>query len=169
MPEYQFLGETNAVPYDAFGHVVMRRFIDVADLILHPEKLALAASPNTPLTTFPGFVSGAILNVFHVPAGFCGHSGGVYIESADSTQPSATIAMGDGDHTAGWMAAVALSDPSWQGTIPADAYGSASYDNYGYIVADTIDILHAVQPTIDAKYHVYMMGVKAFDLLGADV
>jgi len=169
MPEYQFLGESNAVTYDAFGYVVLKKFIDVADLVLNPQKLALASAPNTPLSSFPGFVSGAILNVFHVPAGFVALSGGVYIEEADSTQTSATIELGDGDATAGWMAANALDGAEWLGTVAADAYGSTSYDNYAYIVDDTIDLVHAVQTTIDAKYHVYLIGMKGFDLLGANV
>ena len=169
MPEYQFLGETNCVTYDAFGYVVMKKFIDVADLILNPQKLALAASPNTPLTTFPGFVSGSILNVFHVPARFVGLSGGSYIEEADSTQTSAAFTIGDGSETAGWQAVVALDGASWQGTLNDDAYGPDYMVGHAYIVADTIDLLHSVQTIVDAKFHVYVMGFKAFDLLGADV
>ena len=169
MAEYQFLGEGNAVPYDAFGYTVLRKFIDVADLVLYPQKLALASTPTVPLSAFTGFASGDILNVFHIPAGFVGVCGGSYIETADSTQTTAAFAIGDGGNTAGFQAAAAVDGASWQGTLDSDAYGGATRTGYGYIVADTIDLLFSVQTMIDAAFHVYIIGCKAFDLLGADV
>jgi hypothetical protein len=163
---YQFIGETNSVPYDAFGHVCLKKYIDMADLILHPEKLALASAPNVPLTSFAGFLgaSSDILQLFHVPAGFHGLCGGSYIQAAD-TNTSATIALGDGDNTAGYTTAAALDGVSFQGTIgTTDAYGPAVQFGKGYKVADTIDILFGVATPIDAKVHFYIMGRKAFDI-----
>ena len=162
---YQFLGETNAVAYEAPGYVVLKKYIDVADLIANPQKLALASAPNTPLSAFTGFAgaSGDILQVFHVPAGFVGISGGSYIQAAD-TATTATFTIGDGDNTAGWQLATALDGASWQGTVNDDAYGGDDMTGYGYIVDDTIDLLFATATAIDAKFHVYLIGVKAFDI-----
>lgn len=163
---YQFLGESNAVTYDAFGYTVLKKYIDVADLVSNPQKLALASAPNAPLTTFAGFAgaSSDILQVFHVPAGFVGITGGSYIQAADGTQTTASIALGDGGNTAGWQAAAALDGASWQGTVNDDAYGGDNMTGYGYAVADTIDILFGTQITVDAKFHVYLIGFKAFDI-----
>jgi len=169
MPEYQFLGETNAVTYDAFGYVVMKRFIDFADLVLNPQKLALASSPNTPLSAFAGMATGATLNIFHVPAGFVVKAAGMYIEAADTVQPTGTLNMGDGAQAAGFMVAEALDGAGVTQTILTDAYGSSNMESRIYTEADTIDMVCATQAIVDAKIHVYVMGFKGFDLLGADV
>ena len=162
---YQFLGETNAVPYEAPGYVVLKKYIDFADLILHPEKLALASAPNVPLSSFAGFVgaSSDILQVFHVPAGFVALGGGTYYQSAD-TATTCTIAMGDGDNTAGYQAAAALDGASLQNTIKTDAYGTDNVVMKGYSAADTIDLLFATATAINAKIHVFLIGMKCFDI-----
>jgi hypothetical protein len=163
---YQFMGETNSVPYDAFGYVCLKKYIDIADLILHPEKLALASAPNVPLTSFAGFVgaSSDVLQLFHVPAGFVAVSAGTYYQTADSA-PTASIALGDGSATAGYQTAAALNGASWQGTIgTTDAYGPAIMCGHGYAVADTIDALFATATAISAKIHFYVIGVKGFDI-----
>ena len=171
MPEYQFLGETNAVPYDAFGYVVMKKFVDVAELILHPEKLALAASPNTPLSSFTGFAgaSGAILNVFHLPAGFVLKFCGMYVESAD-TAPTTTVSLGIASYAASGMLATVLTPAGLLAhTIVTDGWGCDLVNAKGFTAADTLDATFAVATSIDAKLHFFCEGYKAFDLLGADV
>jgi hypothetical protein len=119
-----------------------------------------------PLTSFAGFLgaSSDILQLFHVPAGFHALCGGTYFQTGD-TNSSATIALGDGDNTAGFMTAEAINGASFQGTIgTTDAYGPAVQFGKGYKVADTIDALFGVATPIDAKIHVYIMGMKSFDI-----
>lgn len=164
MSEYQFLGEAAAVPYDAPGYVVLKKYIDFADLVANPQKLALASTPNTPLSAFAGFVAADVLNVFHVPAGFVVKAAGMYIQAADTLQPTGTIAIGDGSETAGFMAAEALDGAGATQTILTDAYGSSNIESRVYSAADTIDLLGAVQTIVDAKIHIYVMGFKAFDI-----
>jgi hypothetical protein len=169
--EYQFLGEKNAVPYDAFGNVVMHTFVDVADLILHPEKLALASTPTVPLTAFAGFVgaSSDILNVFHIPAGMIVRFAGMYVETAD-TAPTTTIALGIAGATGALMVATVLTPAGLLAhTIVGDAYGADNVMAKGFVAADTIDAIFATATAIDAKLHFFLEGYKAFDLLGADV
>jgi hypothetical protein len=161
---YQFFGESNAITYDAFGFCVLKRQIDIGNLVLNPGKLALAASPTLQLTTFPGLISGDVLQVFHVPAGFVGICGGSYIQAADGTQTTASFNLGDGGNAAGYQAAAAVDGASWQGTLNDDAYGGDNMIGYGYIVDDTIDITIATQTMVDAIFHVYVIGVKAFDI-----
>jgi hypothetical protein len=167
---YQFLGETNAIAYESSGYVVMKKYIDFADLILNPQKLALASAPNTPLSAFAGFVgaSSDILQVFHVPAGFHVLAGGSYIQAA-ATATTATFTLGDGDSTAGLQLATALDGVSGQWTLNDDAYGGDYMTGKSYIVADTIDMLFATATPVDGKVHVWAIGFKCFDLLGADV
>jgi hypothetical protein len=169
MATYQFLGETNAVPYGAPGYVVLKRFIDLGDLVLNPQKLALASAANTPLSSFAGIVAADVLQIFHVPAGFVVKAAGMYIETADTLQPTGTLTIGDGSSTAGFMAAEALDGAGATQTILTDAYGSSNMESRVYSAADTIDMLGATQTLVDAKFHVYVMGFKGFDLLGADV
>jgi hypothetical protein len=169
--EYQFLGEKNAIPYDAFGNVVMHTFVDVADLILHPEKLALASTPTVPLTAFAGFVgaSSDILNVFHVPAGFIARFAGMYVELAD-TAPTTKISLGIGGETAGFMVATVLTPAGLLAhTLVDDAYGTDNVCGVGFVADDTIDAAFTVATSIDAKLHFFLEGYIAFNLLGADV
>jgi hypothetical protein len=169
--EYQFLGESAAIPYDAFGNVVMRKFIDVADLIANPGKLALTSAPTVPLTTFTGFDGTAsdILNVFHLPAGFVLKVAGMYVETAD-TAPTTTLALGIAGATGAAMLATVLTPATLLAhTIVTDAYGCDNVVAKGFIVADTLDAIFAVAKSIDAKIHLFCEGYKAFDLLGANV
>jgi len=71
MASYAFTGRGAALPYqDPGSTMVLHREIDVADIVANnPGKLALAASPQTALSSFTGFVQNDILEVFEVPAG----------------------------------------------------------------------------------------------------
>ena len=169
MATYQFLGETNALPYGVHGHVVLKRFIDFADLVSNPQKLATAADPTVPLSAFAGLISADVLQVFHVPAGFVVKAAGFYFEAIDGTEPTCKFQLGDGDSAAGYAAAtVGTAGTAWQ-TVLTDAYGSSAMESRIYLAADTIDITMSVEDTVDAKIHVYVMGFLAFNLLGADV
>ena len=169
MSTYQFLGETEAIPYGAPGYVVLKKFIDLGDLVTNPQKLALASAPNTPLSSFAGLATADVLQIFHVPAGFVVKAAGMYIEAADSVQPTGTLNMGDGASAAGYMVAEAMDGAGVTQTILTDAYGSSNMESRIYTAADTIDMTCATQALVDATFHVYAMGFLAFNLLGADV
>jgi hypothetical protein len=169
MAEYQFLGETNAIPYGVHGHVVLRKFIDFADLVSNPQQLALTATPNVPLSVFAELATADIINIFHVPAGFVVKAFGMYPEAIDTVQAGAKLHAGDGASAAGYMAANLLTATVGIQTILTDAYGSSNMESRQYLVADTIDIIGSVAVIVDAKVHFYCMGFQGFDLLGADV
>lgn len=169
MATYQFLGETNAVPYGVHGHVVLRRYIDLAVLVLNPQMLALASAPTVPLSSFAGIATADVLQIFHVPAGFVVKAAGMYIQAADTVQPTGTLTIGDGSSTAGYMVAEAMDGAGATQTILTDAYGSTNMESRIYTADDTIDMLGATQALVNAKFHVWVMGFLGFNLLGADV
>ena len=169
MAEYQFLGETNALPYGVHGHVVLRRFVDFADLVANPQKLATAAAPTVPLSAFAGFVAADILNMFHVPAGFVVKAAGFYNQTIDTLQPTATISMGDGTSADGYATATVMTAGTAVQTILSNDYGSSNMESRVYLEVDTIDITGSVQTIVDAAAHFWVMGFLGFNLLGADV
>jgi hypothetical protein len=166
---YQFKGETGAVTYDAFGFTVLKKFVDFADLVSNPQKLALASAPTVGLSSFAGLASGDTLQMFHVPAGFVAFKAGMYPEAIDTVQAGAKLQMGDGDAAAGYFAANLLTATVGIQTILTDGYGSSTLESKPYLVADTIDVVGSVAAIVDAKVHFYVIGCKCFDLLGANV
>jgi len=162
MAEYQFIGESNAVAYEAPGYVVMKKYVDVAALIAAPQMLALASAPNTPLTSFTGFAAADVVNLFHVPAGFVARMAGMYVQSADTN--AATIALGIGGATAAFMAATAINSTGATITVVGDAYGANSLMAKEFVANDTVDALLASATAIDAKIHFFLEGYKAFDI-----
>jgi hypothetical protein len=168
---YQFLGETEAIPYDSNGRVLLKKSIDVADLIANPQKLALASAPTVPLSAFTGFDGTAsdVLNVFHLPAGFVHKLSGMYVEAAD-TAPTTKISLGIGGAVAAAMLATVLTPAGLLAhTIVTDAYGTDTVCAKGFTAADTLDAVFSVAKSIDAKLHFFVEGYKAFDLLIANV
>jgi len=163
MATYQFLGETNALPYETRDSVVLRRYVDFADLILNPQKLSLASAPNVPLSSFAGLAAADVLQLFHIPAGTLVSGMGMYAQAID-TNATGTIALGDGSSTAGWMAATATTAGAVTTTVVGDAYGSDNYNFLAYKAADTLDALGATATLIDAKVHFFAIAMKAFDI-----
>lgn len=164
--EYQFLGETAAVTYDAFGYVVLKKYVDVADLIANPQKLALASAPNVPLSSFAGFAgaSSDVLNLFHLPAGFVIRFGGMYVQTAD-TAPTTKVSLGIGGATAALMLATVLTPAGLvANTIVTDAYGTDTVCGKAFGTADTLDAAFTVATAIDAKLHFWVEGYKGFDI-----
>jgi hypothetical protein len=146
----------------------MRKFIDIAQLVLHPEMLSLASLPMVGLSTFAGFASGDTLEIFQIPAGSYCRFAGSYYQTADENT-SAAIEMGDGDDPNGFQAAAALNGASLQHTTVGLGYGANTVMAVGYETADTIDALFSAATAISAKVHFFCEYRKAFTLLGADV
>jgi len=163
--EYQFKGETNAIPYNAFGFAVLQKRVDIPDLILNPDKLALASAPTVGLTSFTSFDGTAsdILNVFHVPAGFMVISGGIRV--ATSGTASTTAELGIGGNTAALMATSTPLDAAADtivNTLNDDAFGGDYMQGYTFAAADTIDILFAGAADILGIYDVFAVGMKVY-------
>lgn len=98
MATYTFLGAGAGVPYDPSpGAVTLQKKIDLPDLIANPGKLALAATPNTQLTSFSGFVQNDILEIFKVPDGFVLKELGNVIATAEGE--TANITYGNNSTT----------------------------------------------------------------------
>jgi hypothetical protein len=166
---YQFNGEKPTFVYTpSAGVVVMRKFIDIAQLVLHPEMLSLASLPMVGLSTFAGFASGDTLEVFQIPAGSFVRIAGTYYETVDENTDAA-IEMGDGNDTNGFQAAAVLDGASLQFTTVALGYGTNNVCGIGYKVADTIDALFSANTALSARIHFFAEYRKAFTLLGADV
>ena len=68
MATYTFTNRGAAVTYEAPFRTALTRNIDLPDLVANPGKLALAATPTVPLSTFSGFVEDDVLEMFEVPA-----------------------------------------------------------------------------------------------------
>jgi hypothetical protein len=91
MATYDFKGAGHALPYDASGFTALRVKVNLPALIAAPQNLALAATPNTPLTSFSGMVQNDILNVFSLPRGFSILQAGVRVTTAEGATAAATM------------------------------------------------------------------------------
>jgi hypothetical protein len=143
MATYCFCGESannNAMPYGEFGNSVFRRKVDLPYLIANPGKLALASAPNTPLSSFSGFVQNDILELFQVPIGFVPYMCALRVKTAEGATAASTIGCNAGFDTgsavtAGLLAAGDLnasadtmicSGATAGQSAAADAYGSSA-------------------------------------------
>jgi hypothetical protein len=91
MATYDFHGAGHALPYDASGFTALRKKVDLPALIAAPQNLALAATPNTSLTSFSGMVQNDVLNVFSLPRGFLVQVAGVRVTTAEGATAAATL------------------------------------------------------------------------------
>ena len=160
---YTFKGMANQIPYDAFGFAVLKKNINIGELVASGYgKLALASAPTVGLTSFSGFAgaSSDVLQVFGIPAGTLVTGMGIRISSADTN--AATAALGDGNNTAGWGAAKAINATGNQITLKNDAYGPDNVSGVLYTAADTLDILFASATAIDAVLDVWAIVQKVY-------
>ena len=164
MAEYQFKGESNALPYDAFGFCVLRKRIDWPAMIATDfNKLALSSAPTVGLTSFAGFVAADILNVFHIPKGTWVLSGGIRISTPGTS--SVTGELGIGGNTAALVATGsdlnAAADTVYY-TVNDDAYGGDYFQGFPFNAADTIDLLGAGATDILGIYDVWAVCAKVW-------
>ena len=69
MATYTYKGEGYSLPYDAPGMQIVRRRLDIPDLIAN-GGLALASAPSVPTSlAATGFAQTDILDIFHFPKG----------------------------------------------------------------------------------------------------
>ena len=143
MATYDFLGAGHSLPYDAFGFSVLKAKVDLPALIAAPQKLALAATPNTPLTSFSGMVQNDILNVFSVPRGTLIINCGIRVTTAEGATAAATIGYDATTHLGvadpnGLIATIDLNTAAaTNGTYTLGEVGSAGgFDNVSGVVFD---------------------------------
>lgn len=98
-----------------------------------------------------------VYRMIYVPAGCVVRRAWVVTISAESTNTTATIALGDGDSTAGFMTATVPS--TTVNAVTAEVYtGTAAYsiiDGKYYASADTIDVLVGTAAFTDGIYDIY--------------
>lgn len=175
---YHYYKQGYALPYNAFGHCILRQHLDV------PAILASGAAGHSPLaiagvrTAVPstGFGDGDVLQMFRVPAGFLVLGGGIRVTTAGTA--SCTIDMG---YATGGQTAVSVADSSnanddyfiaiaavatagnfaFDGSTAADWTPDTPMTDL-YVTAGTIDVTfeNAVQLLLIADFWVY--GCKVF-------
>jgi len=94
MATYHWINQGYAIPYDSFGHTVLRKKVDVPALIASGAAgySPLAVSNVRTALASTGFASTDILNLFRVPAGFLILGGGCKVTTAGSS--TTTIDVG---------------------------------------------------------------------------
>jgi len=97
MSTYHYYKEGYAVPYDAFGNVLLRRHLDVPALIAESGHSSLAVSGDRTLLPATGFAAADILQLWRVPAGILLLGGGIRVTTGGSCT---TIDLGHASATA---------------------------------------------------------------------
>lgn len=182
---YHWHKQGYAIPYDAFGMVLLKKHFDVPALIASGaagySPLAVAdvraALPST------GFADGDSINMFRVPAGFLYLGGGCKVTTAGTTtctmdvgyltgtQTARGVASGDhGANTANDDAYLAIGAVSGTGSFNFDgSTGTEWVQNTDklpvtdlYVTDGSIDVLfeNAAQVLLIADFWVY--GYKAY-------
>lgn len=94
-----------------------------------------------------------VLQLWDIPAGT--HILGVRVKVTTVEGAAATVAVGDGDSTAGYLAAFSINALSDKMTLTTDAYGATC--GRTYTDTDTLDLLFATAADIDAAvFDVYV-------------
>ena len=143
MATYCFVGESadnNGIPYGEFGAGVYRRRVDLPYLIAHPEKLALATAPNSPLTSFSGFVQNDVLELFQVPIGYLPMLAAVRVNTVEGATAAAEIGISDD-----FVGATADADGLMESV---DLNAAASEVSEGTSTVPPATILDGAQPKI---------------------
>lgn len=98
--------------------------------------------------------SSDVIQMWDIPAGT--HLLSVLLDVTTAEGATATVAIGDGDNTAGWLAATSINATGQTGTIITDAYGAVGGKMYA--ATDTLDLLFATAADIDAAvFDVYVI------------
>lgn len=172
---YHYYKEGYAVPYDAFGHVLLRRHLDV------PALIASGAAGYSPLavdgvrTALPstGFAATDILQLWRVPAGVLLLGGGIRVTTGGSAttidfgHASATATMAEAAEADRWLDAADLTAAGYINFDTEDGNEWTAFDgNYG---AQTLSIGNlslditfngAAESTLIADF--WMFGYKVY-------
>lgn len=152
MATYHYFSEGYAVPYDAFGHVILKRHLDVPALIAQSDYSKLAVSNVRTLLPATGFAINDILQIWRVPAGITLLGGGVKVTTAGA---ATTIAVGV--TTSAQVAGGVLFD-CWANAIPVPTTNEYNFDTEDGNVWACEDTKHPLQTlyitngTVDVKF-----------------
>lgn len=126
---------------DGFGRFSVLKFhVDMGDIA---ESLG---------ATIDGSASD-VIKLWDIPAGT--HILGVRVNVTTAEGATATVAVGDGDSTAGFLAAFSINAAADKMTLTSDAYGATCGRTYAD--TDTLDLLFATDADIDtAVFDVYV-------------
>jgi hypothetical protein len=158
MATYCFKNRGAALPYEAPMQTVLRRKVDLPDLVSNPEKLALASAPTVGLTSFTGFVQNDVLELWEVPQGTVVKNFGTYVSTAEGATAAATIGVVSDSQTSQeaadtdcFMASVDLNTTGYEFEPASDI--DASPDNVAidvYITDGSIDMTFTTDDTYAA-------------------
>jgi hypothetical protein len=181
MATYCFFGESannNAVPYGEFGNgLSMRRKVDIPYLIANPGKLALASDPNTPLTSFSGFVQNDILELFQCPIGYLPLAAAMRVKTAEGATAASKIGLnaafsaGSADDDGllgtanlnGAAGDMVCSGPTDTAALSADAFGTAA--NSALQIAESEGAAIIQTFTTNDNYAVAIYDVAVFGVM----
>jgi hypothetical protein len=157
MAVYAFTNRGAAVPYNAPFRTALQRNISVPDLIANPGKICLAATPTIGLSTFSGFSSSDILEIFEVPAGFALTHIGVRVTTTEGATLTADLGVTSATQTdlltgqaAGFMGTLDLNSEGTQKGLIADTHlGGSTYNQAIYVTDGSIDLVFG-HSTVDA-------------------
>ncbi len=146
----QFAG-THVPYYEGAGRFGVLRF--------HVDMAAVAAALGA---VVDGSASD-VVQLWDIPAGT--HILSVRVNVLTAEGAAATVAVGDGDSTAGFMAALSINALAAKMTLITDAYGATCGRTYN--ATDTLDLLFATAADIDlAVFDVYVACIF-FDTVSA--
>jgi hypothetical protein len=170
MASYAYFGRGAAVPYEAPFRTALQRKLDLPDLIANPGKLALAASPTVPLTSFSGFGAADVLELWEVPAGFALTHVGVRVTTAEGATCLATIGNASATQThrlaaaaGGYMGTLNLNSATTQAGLIADTHlGGSTYEQVIFVTAGSIDITFSHAATDAVICNIFCNGYMAW-------
>ena len=139
MANYNFKGEAYSIPYEAPGFVLLRRMVNIPELIANQTKGQPLVDDDGNVLSLPetGFEAADILRVFKVPDGFVTKDVGVrVISDLDNTED---IQVGDGDQAAGYLS-TNLANPGLVMMPHTALYGVDNLQARAYDEDDTIDV-----------------------------
>lgn len=158
MATYAFKGRGPAVAYEPNGFCVVKRRVDMPDLLASPNKLALASAPTVGLGVFTGFVQNDILELFEVPAGFMVMKVGARVVTAEGDACAGDIGCNSATQTHllaldadGFMGTLDLNSAVTQVHLLTDAQlGSSNNECIVYVTDGSIDLTLPTDTTYDA-------------------
>ncbi len=173
MSTYHYYKEGYAVPYDAFGNVLLTRHLDVPALIAETDRSSLAISDERTLLPSTGFAAADILQLWRVPAGVLLLGGAMRVTTAGSNSDldighaSATATMVTTAEHDRWATAIDISGTGYFNFDAENGDEWVAYNgNYGIqtlsIANLSIDLTFntLAESTLIADF--WMRGVKVY-------
>jgi hypothetical protein len=162
MATYAYTHRGAALPYDnGNGVTVLKRHIDLPELLAYPNKIALASAPTVGLSVFTGFAQNDILEVFEVPAGTLIFDVGLRVTTAEGATAAAEIGYNSATQTVLGIAAVATNPNAYfvsgdlnSETVQSETKLQVAGTGVGmldiYVTEGSIDLKMTTSATYDA-------------------